>query len=86
MTALFLPITVMCALASTGLAVLLLSNASQTYNPESEEVGARIMSRRPLASQRPSRFHDTTRLSTGLRGEERRGENSRGEERREENQ
>ncbi len=66
-----LPITVRCALASTGLAVLLLSDASQTYNPASEEVGAGIMSRRPLASRRPSRFHDTTRMSTGLRGEER---------------
>lgn len=74
----FLPITVRCALASTGLAVLLLSNASQTYNPVSEKVGAGIMSRRPLASRRPSRFHDTTRLSTGLRGEDKK----RGVERR----
>lgn len=73
----FLPITVRCALASTGLAVLLLSNASQTYNPVSEKVGAGIMSRRPLASRRPSRFHDTMRLSTGLRGEDKKRDEER---------
>ena len=75
--AFFLPITVRCALASTGLAVLLLSNTSQTYSPVSEVVGAGMTSRRPLASRRPSRFHETVRLSTGLRGDER-GEEKRG--------
>ncbi len=70
----FLPITVRCALASTGLAVLLLSSASQTYNPVSEVVGAGIMRRCPLTSRRPSRFHDTTRLSNGLRGEDQKRE------------
>lgn len=68
----FSPITVRYALASTGLAVLLLCDTSQTYKPVSEEVGAGMMSRRPPATRRPSRFHDTTRPSTGLRGEEKR--------------
>lgn len=38
-----LPITVRCAFASTGLAVLFLSKASQTYNPVSEEEVVGIM-------------------------------------------
>lgn len=75
----FLPITVRCAFVSTGLAVLLLNDASQTYKPVSEEVGAGIMSRCPLESRHPSRFHDTRRRSTGLRGEEKGGEERRGE-------
>lgn len=76
----FLPITVRCAFVSTGLAVLLLNDASQTYKPVSEEVGAGIMSRCPLESRRPSRFHDTRRRSTGLRGEEKGGEEKKNEQ------
>lgn len=43
-----LPITVRYAFASAGLTVLLLSDASQTYKPVSEEVGVGIIRRRPL--------------------------------------
>lgn len=43
-----LPITVRYALASAGLAVLLLSDASQKYKPVSEEDGAGIIRRRPV--------------------------------------
>lgn len=49
-----------------GLIVLLLTNTSQTYNPASEEVAVGTISRRPLASRCPSRFHNTARPSTGL--------------------
>lgn len=66
-----LPITFRYAFASAGLTVLLLSDASQTYKPVSKEDGVGIIRRRPLLRWRPSRFHDTTRLSRSLRGQTR---------------
>lgn len=65
------PVTVSCALASTGWAVLrLLCEASHTYRPESEEEAAGTTKRCPVLSWRPSRFHVTTRPSSCLGGEE----------------